>query len=133
MKKGFTLMELIIVVIIIGILAMIGLPQYFKVTERGKAAEAFTTLGVLRNAQIRFASEGNGTTAATIGELDVTIPTLKYFSTPTVAAVANISGAGAASNIAMIQRNDTTTNYFCNISAAGAITCSGTGKPNNPR
>jgi len=52
MKKGFTLVELIIVVIIVGILASIGLTQYNKVVERGRASEARMILGTLRGAQI---------------------------------------------------------------------------------
>ncbi|MDD5130223.1 MAG: prepilin-type N-terminal cleavage/methylation domain-containing protein, partial [Candidatus Omnitrophica bacterium] len=45
MKKGFTLVELIIVVIIVGILASIGLTQYNKVVEKSRAAEARMILG----------------------------------------------------------------------------------------
>jgi prepilin-type N-terminal cleavage/methylation domain-containing protein len=52
MKKGFTLVELIIVVIIVGILASIGLTQYNKVVERGRATEARMMLGTLRSAEL---------------------------------------------------------------------------------
>ena len=33
MKKGFTLLELIVVIIIIGVLASLGLPQFFKTVD----------------------------------------------------------------------------------------------------
>jgi len=52
MRKGFTLIELIVVIIIVGILASVGLTQYTKVVEKGRAAEARLILGALRTAEI---------------------------------------------------------------------------------
>jgi len=48
MKKGFTLIELIIVIIIVGILATIGMAQYTKIVEKSRWAEARSVLGSLR-------------------------------------------------------------------------------------
>jgi prepilin-type N-terminal cleavage/methylation domain-containing protein len=47
--KSFTLIELIIVVIIIGILASLGLNQYNLVVEKSRTAEAKVRIGVMRN------------------------------------------------------------------------------------
>lgn len=48
-KKAFSLVEIIVVMIILGILACIALPNIFNWVERCKAEEAFANLGVYKN------------------------------------------------------------------------------------
>ena len=130
MKKGFTLMELIIVVVIIGILAMVGLPQFFRVAERGRAAEGIALLGSIRNAQLRFAAE-RGATTANVGDLDINVPAaaqLRFFGAPVLTAGVNPE-TQPASVIATVQRtatqNQAGNNYTLSIQANGVFQCAG--------
>ena len=50
-NQGFTLIEMLVVVLIIGILAGIALPQYNKAVEKSRAAEAQIILKDMFNAQ----------------------------------------------------------------------------------
>ena len=48
-KKGFTLIEIIVVLIILGVLAQIAIPSYFSWVERSKAYEAMAALKTFQN------------------------------------------------------------------------------------
>ena len=59
MKKGFTLIEMLVVVLIIGILAGVALPQYTSAVRKARVAEAKISLRALIDAEDRYILEHN--------------------------------------------------------------------------
>jgi len=63
MKRGFTLLELVIVIIVIGILVAMALPQFTRMAERGRVAEAKAGLDMIRKAEGIWYAENSAYTA----------------------------------------------------------------------
>ena len=92
-RKGFTLVELAVVIVIIGVLAAFGVPKFLQSVEKSKATEAFNYWSTVQAAQERYIAQ-NGVYWATANSdtLDIVLPTLQYFSAPTITATPGSSG-----------------------------------------
>jgi len=84
-QRGFTLVELAIVIVIIGVLASFGVPRFRDAVERSKCGEAFSYLASVRAAQERYHAR-EATYADDLSKLDIAMPAPKYFTVGTVAA-----------------------------------------------
>ncbi|SNS26406.1 pilin [Pseudomonas segetis] len=128
-QKGFTLIELMIVVAIIGILAAIAIPQYQNYVSRTQVTRAVGELSALKTAaEERFSRNDPATTAAELGfttsSLMNAAPTVTM---DTAAGTALIQGTlngsvASAVNGAVVNLRRT---------AAGAWTCSLTASSNS--
>jgi len=92
MQKGFTLIELMIVIAIIAILAAIALPAYQDYVARAQATEALTASGGLQADIAVEYSETNAIVPAAATVAEATALAGKYFTAGTVTVTA---GTGA--------------------------------------
>ena len=91
-KKGFTLMELLVVVMIIGILSSIALPQYFKSVEKARAAEALLLAAAVSGAEQRY-FVSNREFTSDLEELDIDVEGIADSQVVTTNFIVNVDTA----------------------------------------
>ena len=112
-RNGYTLMEIIITVIILGVIVSLAVPNYTMSVEKTKAAEGAQMLEALLNAQRRYQIE-YGVYANDLNNLDIEFTAgTNNFNMPTLST--------NPSQLASIERRNG--DYILSIDSQGSIVC----------
>ena len=127
-QKGFTLIELMIVVAIIGILAAIAIPNFLAYQARSRQSEARTNLGAVFVSEVAFFGENNRySDFATIG-FTMAGTGNKYTYRSPIAAGTGGSGGAQGADI-FLSNAGSQTSGGTNFADPGGTTVSGAAVP----
>jgi len=118
-KSGFTLLEIIIVIIIVGVLASLALPRFFKTVEFSKSA------GVVRQAMERCYLQASSYSTCNMTSIDVEDPTNTPGSLFTY-YTSNQSPTGYSLRAAF--KTDSTASWISLVQSTTGVTRAGSGK-----
>lgn len=128
-NKGFTLVELMIVVAIVSILASIAVPAYNNYVLRGKLTEAMTELAGMRVKLEQYYQDYRNYGSASCGVAAPTAPAVKHFSYTCDLGATDQSYTATATGIAaqgtgnFIYTIDQNNNKTTEISGGTPINC----------
>ncbi len=88
--RGFTLIELMIVVVIVAILAAVAIPAYTEYIQRGKLVEATSNLSDMRVKLEQYFQDNRPYIGACVAGTAAPLPTGRYFTY----ACSNLSATG---------------------------------------
>lgn len=108
-QTGFTLIEMMVVIVIVGILASIAYPSYTEYVKRGNRTEGQALLSDAAARQERYFNQNNAyvTTAADISKLGMNLSSNKSATGKYVFSVSKVDGDGGYTLTATQQFGDT--------------------------
>jgi type IV pilus assembly protein PilA len=119
-ESGFTLVELLVVMLILGLLAAIAIPSFFNQRDKAKDADAKASVRTAQTAMETYATDNNGAyTGATTAKLVAIEPTLADAPNPV-----NVGTPGAKNyTISVKSSTNTTFTIARDVSGTTDLTC----------
>ncbi len=115
-RRGFTLVELAVVIVIIGVLAAFGVPKFLQSVEKSKATEAFNYWSAVQSAEERYIAQNGvywdtGAVSPLPTSLDIALPTLQYFALTNMKATLNSDTTGGSTWTGTLTRIASSSSY----------------------
>ncbi len=123
--KGFTLLELMVTVLIIGILAAVAMPEYEKAVEKSRAAEAMTLGKAIVEAQNRSLTAFPNDPVNVKAALDIKLSDASGSWSENVYTTDKFSYTLQANGVEMKRTGDKYTLFMGNRDYTGKNYCSG--------
>ncbi len=127
-EAGFTLVELLVVMLILGLLAAIAIPSFFNQRDKAKDADAKAGVRTAQTAMETYATDNGGSyTGADATDLETIEPTLNDVNLTAVTPNADwyrlhVTATSTTGNTFSINRADTgITTYTCDHRRSGRL------------
>jgi type IV pilus assembly protein PilA len=135
-ESGFTLVELLVVMLILGLLAAIAIPAFFNQRDKAKDADAKSGARTAQTAIETYSTDNNGTyVGATTANLTTIENTLaNYDGNPTSEPTLAVGGLGTNTYAITVTQPDTSNTFTITRLAGGQVTytCTTSGKGGCP-
>lgn len=126
--RGFTLIEVMVVVAVVAVLAAVALPNYFESVRKSRRAEAITALSTIAQRQENWRSNNPTYTAdLSVSGLNVPNPPSGYYTLSVTFAAASSVSFTATATRAGAQSGDTRCGNFSLAASAGQYSYTSTG------